>query len=170
MSFQFTSAEYSSGLYLYVGGIYTLDNYTGVQSSVSETLTADFSVTSGYAVQAVGAMGTLADGGSTAVGENIWVDTPCYTYISHQTMTGSCTLLSPTQSGTLSVTIEIHGNYCYGPCHGMGQVGLSMVGFALQQVETQATFIHNPEPATWLMALLSIGCLLWRVSHLKHPA
>src|SRR5882724_7517662 len=36
---------------LFVPGRYTLDNFSGIQQSVSETLSADFTVASGYAVR-----------------------------------------------------------------------------------------------------------------------
>lgn len=130
---------------LFVSGpTYGLNGY-GSPLSVSQTLTADFTVADGYRLTGVGAVGHIGDSGSIAVGEDISLNAPCSAVLSHQSGNGGC-LLGSLTSGTLSITLSIRALECGGPCHGYGDVGPATVYLTVQP-------IHNPEPGTWLLVI-----------------
>lgn len=135
------------------GPSYFLSDDT-VSQSVAETLTADFSM-EGYRVALVTGIGVAQDTG-VHVSENIFTNAPCSALIASGTgVTFSCTPPSGLQSGSLSVTLEIHSTVCpQGPFCDAGQVGGADIILELLPV---------PEPSAFvLMSLGVIGAGLAR--------
>lgn len=131
----------------------------GVPKFASETLTADFVVTDGYAVTAVGAIGNIGDDGSIAVSEDIFLIAPCSAVLSHLNRSGGCAPAAPLTSGTLSIGLTVRAGECPGSiCFGFGSIGPATAVLTLQPA------IHNPEPGTWAMMLLG-GIMLRRLRH-----
>src|SRR5205814_8055009 len=98
-----------------IPGSYILEP-AALERSVSETLTADFSVT-GYTVSRVWMVGTAFDDGN-ATSENIFFNSPCFAVLHGDGTGAGCAAPAGTQQGTLSVTLDIHSRACTGgPCH-----------------------------------------------------
>ena len=159
MGFGFVPDEYpaqffpSNTVVLHIPGSYLLDP-VGVGETVSETLSADFSI-AGYNLVGMSVLGiAYTDGIGT--NESIVFNTPCHAFLVSSSgdgvVTGGCSV-PPTQSGTISVTLDIHSDSScnIGPsfCRA-GVVHVAHVSLALEPV---------PEPGTWLLAGLGLALM-----------
>lgn len=153
----YPAQDFGINAVLTIPGFYSLDADPTVQQSVTETLTADFTVSGGYQVTSVSGRGTAyTDGYGTQ--EYIRFNAPCQSYMmdpsSSGYVSGGCAT-PPTQSGTLSVALSIQTDpVCamFGPnfCH-TGYVQVSYLELGLRQLQ------QTPEPGTWLMVGIGIA-------------
>ena len=144
---------------LFIPGSYILDPVAFPSPisglSVTETLSADFSAP-GFFVTRVSMSGIAFDD-SNITSENIFLNAPCMAVIPGNingdgSGSAGCNLPGGTQSGTLSVTLDIHSDPCDPTtrlCHG-GIVHVSSVRLDLEPV---------PEPAG-LGLMLTGTCLI----------
>jgi len=138
-----------------IPGSYSL-NADIVPQMVSETLSADFSVT-GYTLLFLNAFGRGDDTG-IHVSENIFITAPCSAVIpgGGGFQGAACTPASGLQSGSLVVTLEIHSTSCPtgGPGCDEGVVGPLDIGLVIQPVCEPSAFL--------LMSLGMVGVGLAR--------
>lgn len=137
---------------------------SSVARRVSETISADFTISGGYELKSITAIGNL-DSPANPTGTGILFNGPCSFTLSGGAgpSGGFCNPIAGTQSGNLNFTLEIYSSPCITgvPCH-FGEIGLAHVRFVIQQRVTEARTIHNPEPETY--TLIGLGIVLTALS------